>query len=134
MSQQSAVRPPRPTPMRGPGAMMSAGMPAEKSMTFWPSARRLVARLAPERTLAVLVLLLSAVGITLSVIGPKILGNATNIIFAGVIGKQLPAGITKEQAIEGARAAGQDGFARPAVRHRTSCPARASTSPRCLTC
>ena len=111
MSQQSAVRPPRPTPMRGPGAMMSAGMPAEKSMTFWPSARRLVARLAPERTLAVLVLLLSAVGITLSVIGPKILGNATNIIFAGVIGKQLPAGITKEQAIEGARAGGQDGFA-----------------------
>ena len=134
MSQQSAVRPPRPTPMRGPGAMMSAGMPAEKSMTFWPSARRLVARLAPERTLAVLVLLLSAVGITLSVIGPKILGNATNIIFAGVIGKQLPAGITKEQAIDGRPRSGARTGSPTCCPASTSCPARASTSPRCLTC
>ncbi|MEO6821985.1 MAG: ABC transporter ATP-binding protein [Candidatus Nanopelagicales bacterium] len=97
--------------MRGPGRMMTAGMPAEKSMDFWPSGRRLVARLAPERALTIVVLLLSAVGVTLSVIGPKILGNATNLIFAGVIGKQLPSGITKEQAIAAAQASGHGAYA-----------------------
>ena len=48
---------------------------------------------------------------TLSVLGPKILGHATNIIFEGVIGQRLPAGITQQQAIDAARARGDDGFA-----------------------
>jgi ATP-binding cassette subfamily B protein len=91
--------------------MMSAGMPAEKAMNFGPSARRLVGRLRPERPLVLLVLLLSACGVTLAVIGPKILGNATNIIFAGVIGRQLPAGITQQQAIDAANAHGQGNYA-----------------------
>src|SRR5256886_2576580 len=41
-----------------------------------------------------------------TVIGPKIIGNATNVIFDGVIGKSLPAGITKAQAVAGLRAQG----------------------------
>jgi ATP-binding cassette subfamily B protein len=96
---------------RGPGRMMSAGMPAEKAMTFGPSAKRLIRRLGPEKVLATLVLVLAAAGVTLAVIGPKILGNATNIIFDGVIGKQLPAGMTQQEVIDGLRAQGQDGFA-----------------------
>ena len=55
--------------------------------------------------------LLTVVGVTLTVIGPKILGHATDLIFAGVIGRQLPAGITQQQAIDAARARGDDGFA-----------------------
>ena len=111
MSQQTApARPPGP-PMRGPGAAMSAGMPAEKSLNFWPSARRLLGMLGPERWLAAVVLLLTVIGVSLSVIGPKLLGNATNVIFEGVIGAQLPSGITQQQAIDAARAEGQDGFA-----------------------
>jgi ATP-binding cassette, subfamily B, multidrug efflux pump len=47
----------------------------------------------------------------LSVIGPKILGMATDVIFTGFIGKQLPAGVTKEQAIAGLRAEGNNTFA-----------------------
>ena len=47
------------------------------------------------------------VGIVLSVIGPRILGRATDVIFTGVIGKQLPAGATKEQAVAALRARGQ---------------------------
>jgi ATP-binding cassette subfamily B multidrug efflux pump len=103
--------PPRQMPMRGPAAMMSAGMPAEKSMDFWPSAKRLIRRLAPEKVAALGVLLLTLSGVSFSVIGPKILGHATNLIFAGVIGRQLPQGITQQQAIDAARARGQDSFA-----------------------
>ncbi len=120
MSQQTvpppgpppARHPDRPPPMRGPAAFaMTAGMPAEKSITFWPSAKRLLRRLAPERLLVVAVIALTVVGVTLSVLGPKLLGDATNIIFEGVIGRRLPAGITQQQAIVAARAAGDDGFA-----------------------
>jgi ATP-binding cassette, subfamily B, multidrug efflux pump len=112
MSQQAPPRPPpRPMPMRGPGAMMNAGMPTEKSMDFWPSAKRLLIRLAPERVPAFAVLLLTLGGVSLSVIGPKILGHATNLIFSGVIGRQLPQGITQAQAITAARARGDDKFA-----------------------
>jgi ATP-binding cassette, subfamily B, multidrug efflux pump len=83
-----------------------AGQPVEKAMDFGPSARRLVGLLRPERPLVVLVLVLGVISVALNVIGPIILGRATDVIFAGVIGKQLPAGITAEQAAEQARAAG----------------------------
>ena len=33
------------------------------------------------------------------VFGPKILGSATDVLFNGVVGKRLPAGLTKQQAI-----------------------------------
>jgi ATP-binding cassette subfamily B multidrug efflux pump len=112
MSQQAPPRPPpRQTPMRGPAAMMSAGMPVEKSMDFWPSAKRLLRRLAPEKVRAIGVVALTVTGVTFSVLGPKLLGHATDLIFAGVIGGQLPSGITQQQAIETARARGQDSFA-----------------------
>ncbi len=111
MSQQTAPRPPAGPRMHGPGAAMSAGMPAEKSMDFWPSAKRLLGQLRPERMMTVLVVVLTVVGVSLTVIGPLLLGEATNIIFAGVIGQQLPVGITQQQAIDSARASGQDGYA-----------------------
>jgi ATP-binding cassette, subfamily B, multidrug efflux pump len=91
--------------------MMSAGMPTEKSMDFWPSAKRLLRRLGPEKIPAFAVLGLTIAGVSFSVIGPKILGHATNLIFSGVIGRRLPAGITQQQAIDAARARGQGSFA-----------------------
>jgi len=111
MSQQTSARPPAGGRMHGPAAAMSAGMPAEKSLNFGPSARRLIGQLRPERALTLLVLVIAIVSVSLSVIGPKILGHATNIIFAGVIGKQLPAGITQQQAIDAARASGNENYA-----------------------
>jgi ATP-binding cassette subfamily B multidrug efflux pump len=95
---------------RGP-AWASAGMPAEKSMDFGPSARRLMGRLVPERAGAVLVVALGIISVALSVIGPKILGHATDIIFAGVIGQQLSPGTTTAEAAEAARTAGNETFA-----------------------
>ena len=50
-------------------------------------------------------------GIAIGVIGPRILGHATDLLFNGVIGRQLPAGITKEQAVDAARARGDNTFA-----------------------
>ncbi|PZS27520.1 MAG: multidrug ABC transporter ATP-binding protein [Pseudonocardiales bacterium] len=90
---------------------MGAAMPAEKSMTFLPSARRLLGRLRPQRALVLCILALAVISVTLAVLGPKILGRATDIIFAGVIGKQLPGDLSKQQAIEAARVRGDHNFA-----------------------
>jgi len=59
----------------------------------------------------VIVLVLGVVSVALSIVGPKLLGNATNVIFEGVVGKQFPEGVTKEQAVEGLRAAGEQQIA-----------------------
>ena len=82
------------------------GMPAEKATSFWPTFRRFLGRLRPERwrVAAVIVLALTSVGFTVA--GPKLLGNATNLIFEGVVGKQLPAGFTKDQVVAILRARG----------------------------
>ncbi|MFT4029722.1 MAG: ABC transporter ATP-binding protein [Protaetiibacter sp.] len=95
----------RPGPGGG-GPFGGAGMPAEKAMSFGPSAKRLAGRLRPERLGVVLVILLGTIGVILSVIGPKVLGQATNLIFEGVISSQLPEGVTKEQVIAQLEAAG----------------------------
>jgi len=108
-----------PTPARikgapqrgGPGGPMAGAMPTEKAMHFKESSLRLLRMMRPERATATLALFLGVVSVTLSVVGPKLLGHATNLIFGGVIGKLAPAGITREQAIEGARATGNDTFA-----------------------
>ncbi|MCC4319951.1 ABC transporter ATP-binding protein/permease [Streptomyces malaysiensis subsp. malaysiensis] len=76
------------------------GQPTERSMDFRGSSRRLLARLRPERGIALLVLALGTVSIGLSVVGPKILGAATDLIFAGIVGRQLPDGVSKEQAVQ----------------------------------
>lgn len=85
--------------------------PTQRSRDFTGSAVRLVKRLTPERGLTAAVILLGVGGIAISVIGPRILGHATDLLFNGVIGRQLPAGLTKEQAIEAARARGDTTFA-----------------------
>ena len=78
-------------PMGGPMGG-GIGVPAEKAMTFGPSAKRLVGRLAPERTLVIIVIVLGVVSVLLSVVGPALLGMATNIIVDGVFGNDDGAG------------------------------------------
>lgn len=95
----------------GFGSGPPGAMPAEKAMNFGPSLRRLLGHLRPERMLLGLVLAFTAAGVGLSVVGPKILAAATDLIFAGVVGKQLPAGMTKEQIIAALRAKGDNTFA-----------------------
>ncbi|BBX15420.1 ABC transporter ATP-binding protein [Mycolicibacterium duvalii] len=85
--------------------------PAVRSRDFTGSAVRILKLLAPNRAMTAAVLLLGIGGIAVGVIGPRILGHATDLLFNGVIGRQLPAGLTREQAIDAARAAGDDRFA-----------------------
>ncbi|MEV8479280.1 ABC transporter ATP-binding protein [Streptomyces sp. NPDC051173] len=82
------------------------GQPTEKSMDFAGSSKRLLAVLRPERALITVALLLTLASVTLSVLGPKILGRATDLIFAGVVGRGFPEGVTKAQAIEALRSKG----------------------------
>ncbi|HET6693655.1 MAG TPA: ABC transporter ATP-binding protein, partial [Pedococcus sp.] len=103
---------------RGPGGgavrrgpHMAVGMPTEKSKNFGPSAKRLLGLLRPERAALTGVLAFAVVSVGLSAVGPKILGRATDLIFAGVIGRQLPEGVTRQQAVDGLRARGDDTFA-----------------------
>ncbi|MBF6100901.1 ABC transporter ATP-binding protein [Nocardia cyriacigeorgica] len=87
-----------------PGAV--PGAPDSKPKSFGPSLKRLLRRLAPERVNVIAIVTLVIVSVVLNTLGPYILGEATNLVFDGVVGKQLPEGITKEQAIEGLRAEG----------------------------
>jgi ATP-binding cassette subfamily B multidrug efflux pump len=96
--------PPRRGPGGGGGPFGGMGMPVEKSMNFGPSARRLLRRLKPERAGLVGVILLGVLSVLLAVVGPKILGEATNIIFEGAISSQIPAGVSVEQFIAAAEA------------------------------
>ena len=91
--------------------------PTERSRDFKGSAIRLVKRLTPQRGLTAAVLLLGIGGIAIGVVGPRILGHATDLLFNGVIGRELPAGLTKEQAVDGGPGARRQHVRRPAVRH-----------------
>jgi len=106
---------PRPPVRRGPGGghgpFGGGGMPAEKSLNFGPSAKRLIGRLRPEWMRVIWVLVLAVGSVAMTVIGPKLLGNGTTLIFEGSISKLLPEGATKSQIIDGLRANGQDGQA-----------------------
>lgn len=101
----------RPPVRRGPGSggpWAGMSMPVEKSMNFGPSARRLLGRLRPDRAKVIGVVLLGIVSVALTVAGPKLLGNATNLIVDGFFSSKLPAGATQAQIIAGLRANGQD--------------------------
>jgi ATP-binding cassette subfamily B protein len=97
----------RPTPPpRGPIGHMMGGPPV-KAVNFKGSMLRLVARLRGDRRLVAAAGVLGIVSVAMSVIGPKILGNATDLIFTGLIGERLPAGMAKVQAVAQLRAAGK---------------------------
>lgn len=94
-------------PGRG-GPFAGMNIPAEKASNFKASARRLLGTLQPERLWLALVLVFAVASVALSVIGPRLLGEGTNLIFAGIVSKQLPAGVSKEQVIAGLRASGEN--------------------------
>jgi len=93
-----------PGPGRGP---FGGGMVGQKSMTFVPSAKRLIGRMRPDRAKAILVVLLAVGSVSFSVVGPKILGHATDLIFAGLFGRNIPEGVTQQQFADAQRADGR---------------------------
>ncbi|RGE19421.1 ABC transporter ATP-binding protein [Leucobacter sp. wl10] len=100
-----------PDDYRPDGDDWTGSQPVKKAKHFWPSAKRLIGLLAPEKWLFSLVVLLVVGSVVLTVIAPKVLGQAMDVIFNGVLGKQLPEGVPIDQIIAGARAAGNTQFA-----------------------
>jgi len=83
------------------------GSVGDKASNFGPSLRRLLSQLAPHRAKLGGLLTAAVVSVALASVGPRVLGRATDLIFGGIVGKMFPAGMSKEQAVAAARAAGQ---------------------------
>lgn len=94
-----------PGPGRNP---FGGGMIGQKASTFKPSAKRLLARMRPQRVKLGVVLALTVISVALSAVGPRILGMATDLIFAGLIGGKLPDGVSKAEAVQDLRDQGDD--------------------------
>ncbi|MFC0848494.1 ABC transporter ATP-binding protein [Streptomyces noboritoensis] len=97
--------------MSGNMARMMGQGDGKRSMDFKGSSKRLLRQLAPEKGTLYVMLVAAVLSVALSVVGPKILGKATDLVFAGVVGRQMPDGTTKEQALERLRAKGDGGLA-----------------------
>jgi ATP-binding cassette, subfamily B, multidrug efflux pump len=84
----------RATPKRGPGpattmggpARFMGGMSTERALDFKGSSRRLLRTLSPYRALTVLALSFAIASVTLAVLGPRLLGEAINVVYFGVVG------------------------------------------------
>ena len=82
--------------MAGPaGRMMAGGGPDQRSMDFKGSGKRLLAQFRPQRFTMYAMLGAVLVSVALSVVGPKILGKATDLVFAGLVGRDMPEGASK---------------------------------------
>lgn len=106
----------RPTSDTQPRGMMGQGgrrgmMPGEKPKDFSGTVKRLLAYFKPEMIGLIIVVILTITSVVFTVYAPRILGNATNELFKGIISKQLPPGVTKDQVIAMLKARGQDQFA-----------------------
>lgn len=94
----------------GPARAMG-GPPLVKSLDFKGSGKRLLGQLRPQRAALTGALLLTVASVALTVTGPRVLGHATDLLLAGLVGRHLPSGVTEQQAAEQLRAHGQGGLA-----------------------
>lgn len=92
---------------------MSSRNDAYKNDTkdFWGSVKRLFVELSPEHLRIWLTVLLTALAVSLTVAGPKLLGDGTNIIFNGVASSFIPEDMTKAEYVIQLRAQGNNQLA-----------------------
>ncbi|MDO5066013.1 MAG: ABC transporter ATP-binding protein [Propionibacteriaceae bacterium] len=106
MSTDSGSAVAKQRPKHGPGRIQHGpGGPSgtgETAVSFGPSLRRLLTQLRPQRLAVGIAVTLSLLSVVLATLGPKTLGHATDLLLAGIVGKNMPAGLSKEQAIEAA--------------------------------
>lgn len=103
---------PKYGPQRGGGPGHGMGGTGEKAANFGVSLRRLMSNLRPQRVGLIVAVTMGVLSVALGVVGPKILGRATDLMLAGIIGRQVgqevPPGTTKQQVIDGLVAQGQN--------------------------
>jgi ATP-binding cassette, subfamily B, multidrug efflux pump len=80
----AVVRPPEARPASSPGPMRAIGMPAEKSKDFGGSTKRLLERMRVEKVRGIAVVGFALLSVTLTVLGPKLLGHGTDLIFGAI--------------------------------------------------
>ncbi|MEU6351997.1 ABC transporter ATP-binding protein [Streptomyces sp. NPDC047072] len=94
--------------MAGPmGRMMAGTGPDSRSLDFKVSGRRLLAQFKPERVTLYVMLVCVVLSVGLNVVGPKILGKATDLVFSGIIGRQMPSGSSKAEVLASMRQRGE---------------------------
>ena len=99
-------------PLRGPGAGHGGGhAPAAKPLNFRASVKRILSLMGPDRLRLALVMVAAVVSVALAVTAPRILGEATNVIFDGVIGAGLEPGVSKDEQVAALRSAGENQLA-----------------------
>jgi ATP-binding cassette subfamily B multidrug efflux pump len=85
-------------PFGGRGPMGGSG-PVAKAQNFLPSAKRLLGTLRHDAPKIFMVLVLGVLSVGLTVTGPKLLGQGTNLVFDGFTSLQFPQGTTKAEAV-----------------------------------
>ena len=73
--------------------MSTVGMPVEKSENFSETSRRLLRLMAGEKYLVILIMFLAVISVALVVLGPRILGHATDILFDGLTKRDGQTGV-----------------------------------------
>ena len=85
--------PMRRGPMGGRGPAGGHGpmgmMAGEKASNFGNTVKTLMTYLKPYRLAIIITLLFSIASTVFAIVGPKLLGNAVNVIFTGVMGKMM---------------------------------------------
>ena len=87
---------------------MTGEAPPRRIRAFWPTVRRLLRLLNLRQPRMVLALILLVLCVSLQVAAPRVLGHAVDLLFAGVIGAQMPAGMDAQAVIESLRAQGRE--------------------------
>ncbi len=77
-----------------------------KPSDFAGTSRRVLRRLLQDRLRIGALALFGLMGVTLSVVGPRILGHATDLVFDGFVSGLFPAGMNKDEAVRSLRDGG----------------------------
>ncbi len=103
-----AMGPGRPGGHGGGGPMSGLFVPTQRSTDFVGTVRRLRGRLRPYAGRIAVVVGMTSASVLFAILGPKLLGNATTVVFEGFVSSRRPAGADKETLVAQLRATGQD--------------------------
>lgn len=87
------------------------GQPPRQAKNAGAATKRLLGLLSPYKPQMVFLTVLMIISVAVNVYAPRVTGYAMDVIFAGAVGSQLPAGPSREETIEGLRLSGQGQFA-----------------------
>ena len=94
-------------PPPSPSDVVSAGTAANAPST----PRRMLSLMGPHWLLIATGLLFGIIGVGLNLLGPRMLGHATDLIISGVIGRQLPSSLTQQVVLQHLRETNQGNLA-----------------------